>query len=181
MAADAAYPIDYPNLNGSGVWVRKMNIAPVTRTSNNSTDATETALDTCYVPVGIVLPNSVIRIWSLWSFTNNNSSTKTMAIRMDSDPISSPSSGGTAFLTSAQTTNLCQTLTTQAKFANSLASQYMINANASLGGTSNSNAVRNTTVDFSVPRNITFCVSWSANQAVTETCTLYGWVVEVIR
>lgn len=177
------YPIDWPNSTQGGYWFRKMSSSIVTRTSDNSTDATEQALDTCLIPAGVCTTSSIIRIWSIWGISNNSSTgtTKTIALRMDTNPISTPPSGGTAILTSNQTTNTSMTLTGQVQFNNSLAAQSMYNGNTGLGGASGTNAVLTRTVDFSVDRNITFCASWAINQAVSQTITLNGWIVEVFR
>lgn len=155
----------------------------VTRTSNNSTDATESALDSCLIPAGVIGANSIVRIYSLWGVSNNSATgtTKTITHRADTNPISSPSSGGTQLTQSSQTTNISGVLTTELWFGGSAASQYMLNGNGAIGGTFNTNAVLNRTVDFSTDRNITFCCAWAANQAVTQTFTLNGWLVEVFR
>lgn len=176
-------PVDWPNTGGNGYWWKKMTGTVVTRTSDNSTDATETALDACLIPTGVITSSSLIRIWSLWGLSNNSGTgtTKNLALRFDSNPISSPSSGGASLVSTSQTTNVAGTLVQEIWFGNSLASQYMLNGNASVGGTFNTNAILNRTVDFSVDRNITFCAAWALNQAVSQTITLNGWLVEVFR
>lgn len=176
-------PVDYPNTNGNGYWFRKMTGSAVTRTSDNSTDATEQCLSSCLIPAGIVQPNSIIKIWCYWSFSNNSSTgtTKNFAIRMDANPLSSPVSGATAIITSTATTNLTACQTSQFWFNNSVASQVILNSNGALGGIFSSNAERTTSVDFSVDRNICFNTNWSVNQAVSQTIKLAGWTVEVLR
>ena len=174
-------PLDQPS-SAALLWFRTMQGAAPTRNSNNSTDATEKALDACLIPVGVGQLASQIEIWTSWRITNNNASTKVLTLRGDANPVSAPTTGGVAIVQTTQTTNLSGSLTAQARCNNSLASQDIVNTTPGvLGGVFTTTDLATIAVDFSTDRNITFCARWSANQAVAESIKLASWIVKVYR
>ena len=135
--------------------------APVTRSSNNSTDTTYTTLATVTVPGGTMNANGKIVIEQDWKYTNS-ASTKTLRVDWGGNWITGP--------TATTTANAWFVLAV--KNANSRSSQIMLNGTAY----STSNLDTTTAVDTSADVAIDFKCNWGANVA-SEQIILRGYSV----
>jgi hypothetical protein len=132
--------------------------APVTRSSNNSTDATYTTLATVTVPGGLMNLNGKVVIEQDWKFTSSASS-KTLRVDWGGNWITGPS------VTTTQNAYYMLAV----KNANSLSSQIMLN-----GTTFNISPLDTfTTVDTTQDVAIEFKCNWNANVA-SEQIILRG-------
>lgn len=134
--------------------------APVTRSSNNSTDATYLTLASVTVPGGTMNANGKIVIEQDWGYT---SSASTKNLRID---------WGGQWMTAAPATTTARSCFMLAiKNANSLVSQTALNSTAFGSG-----AAITTAVDTTQDVTIDFRCNWSANVA-SEQITLIGYSI----
>lgn len=128
---------------------------------------TETTLATVAVPAGAMGPNGVLRVTSLWKYTNS-ANTKTLKVQM----------GGVNFINVVPTaTNSFQAITTILN-RNAANSQVSPSSSAAGDGSMGTEGANPTTgaVDTSVAQNLTF----KATLANTgETITLESYLVEL--
>jgi len=160
-----------------------LSASQMTRTSNASTDTTETTIATVTIPGGLCTTNSIIRVWSFWGFTNTGSTGVSKLLNPRIGPVGNLAASS-SIGQSTQTTNITSVLTNMIVFDNSISVQNLPNFTAgALGGAASSNAVltRNA-FDFQTPKDLTFNCSWGAqNTTQTQTITLYGFLVELFQ
>lgn len=133
---------------------------PVTRSSNNSTDATYQTLASVTLPGGTMNLNGKIVIEQDWSYTNS-ANTKNMRIDW----------GGNWMTAASATTTAQSWLVLAIKNANSLTSQIALNST-----TYGSGAALTAAVDTTQNVNIDFRCNWGAN-VIGESITLLGYSI----
>lgn len=133
--------------------------APISRTSDNATDATEVTLLTLRVPGGLLGPNALVDLHSVWSYPNS-ASTKSLIPRIGVSSLASLNA----------TTTVVATLMNRFWNKNALNAQAGPNSNSPFGGTSG-NALFNFAIDTSQDFDLTLGCKWGANVAA-ETITL---------
>jgi hypothetical protein len=135
--------------------------APVTRSSNNSTDTTYTTLATVTVPAGTMNANGKIVIEQDWKHTNS-AGTKNLRVDWGGNWITGPS----------VTTTVNSYFMLAIKNANSLASQIMLNGIAFASSNLDTTSAVDTTQDVAID----FKCNWGANVA-SEQIILRGYSV----
>lgn len=132
-------------------------------------NTSEGALATIAIPAGAMGLNGILRVTTLWAYTNSGNN-KIMRIRLGGI-------SGTAFLELTITT---QASTTNIKMiANRGSASSQVTFNSQSGGTGNTTgAVTTGTVDTSVAQDL---VITGQKASAGETLTLESYIVELIR
>lgn len=124
-----------------------------------------TTLATVKVPAGAMGPNGLLRITSLWSWTNN-ANAKTAQVKF----------AGVSTMGGSGANSATMEIIKHIRNRNSQASQ-LVNDTAVIG-TPNAATAATIAVDTSVDQNITFDVTLGVG---TDTATLESYTVELIR
>ncbi len=127
----------------------------------------ETTLATITVPAGAMGPNGLLRVKTLWSFTNS-ANNKNLRWRL----------GGTAFLDATQTTNASYQDRREVHNRNSQSSQVGWAANATAGG-GGASTLAVTTAAINTAADTTLLITGQKASA-GETLTLEAYLVEVM-
>lgn len=135
-----------------------------------TTGTAETTLATVPIPAGAVGANGVIRITTLWSYTNS-ANTKTLRVRLGGI-------AGTEFCRMSATTTAVVQLMHLIRARNSTSSQVSFGLGATQTFLTTTNAVTSGTVDLSVAQDLVF-----SGQTATsgEVITLESYVVEILK
>jgi len=163
-------------VEGKGVWrvLASSNVATPRNSVNGAGDATEATLVTVTVPAGAMGPNGLLRITTVWTYTNS-ANNKNIRVRLGA---ASAGLSGTSYLAVTQTTSA--SFRDQRQIGNRNAQNSQVGGFAgSTAFTQGSAANVTSAVDTSAASELVFTTAWGGATS-GETITLESYLVEIL-